>query len=125
MKYRVILTPAQVDSADWLLGCPLFSETAESLAHSWDATPERAVALVAAAKQAKRDGLTLLLPADVDIINYLLDYADQLADMSASEYLDELLGKGIPHRAAQCKANAAVRSVEALAKKIRFFEEII
>ena len=121
MKTELIqigLTAAQVDSADWLLGCPLFDEDAESLAHNWDETPERAAEIVAAAKQAKRDGLTLTLPIDHEVIEYLHQYAEQLADMRANEYLDELVGKGIPHRDAQCKVNAAVRSVESLAEKI-------
>ena len=115
---KIGLTAAQVDSADWLLGCPLFDEDAESLAHNWDETPERAAEIVAAAKQAKRDGLTLTLPIDHEVIEYLHQYAEQLADMSANEYLDELVGKGIPHREAQCKVNAAVWSVESLAEKI-------
>lgn len=121
MKTELIqigLTAAQVESADWLLGCPLFNEDAESLAHNWDETPERAAAIVAAAKQVKRDGRTLTLPSDHDVIEYLHEYADQLADMSGSEYLDELLGKGVPHREAQCKVNTAVRSAESLAEKI-------
>jgi hypothetical protein len=121
MKTELIqigLTAAQVDSADWLLGCPLFYDAAESLAHNWDETPERAAAIVAAAKQVKRDGRTLTLPNDHEVIEYLHQYAEQLADMSAKEYLDELVGKGIPHREAQCKVNAAVRSAESLAEKI-------
>ena len=121
MKTELIqigLTAAQVDSADWLLGCPLFSEDAESLAHGWDETPERAAAIVAAAKQVKLEGRTLTLPHEHDVIEYLHQYAEQLADMSAKEYLDELVGKGIPHREAQCKVNAAVRSAESLAEKL-------
>jgi hypothetical protein len=121
MKTELIqigLTAAQVDSADWLLGCPLFDEDAESLAHNWDETPERAAAIVAAAKQVKRDGRTLTLPNDHEVIEYLHQYAKQLADMSGSEYLDELVSKGVPHREAQCKVNAAVRSAESLADKI-------
>ena len=120
---QIGLTAAQVDSADWLLSCPLFDEDAESLAHNWDETPERAAVIVAVAKQAKRDGLTLTLPSDRQVIEYLHQYAEQLADMSANEYLDELVGKGIPHREAQCKVNAAVRSVESLAEKIASHKE--
>lgn len=121
MKTELIhigLTAAQVDSADWLLGCPLFDEDTESLAHGWDETPENAARIVAAAALCRREGNMLRLPKDKDVLEYLHQYAEQLADMGADEYLDELISKGIPHREAQCKVNAAVRSVESLADKI-------
>ena len=115
---QIGLTARQVESADWLLGCPVFAEDAESLAYNWDETPARAAAIVSAAKQARRKGLTLTLPSNREVIEYLHEYAEQLADMSAHEYFDELVGKGIPHQSAQCKVNAAVRSAQSLADKI-------
>jgi hypothetical protein len=115
---QIELTKAQIDSADWLLGCPVFGETAEDIAHGWDETPENAARIVAAAAECKREGNTLTLTSDREILEYLHDYAENLADMSAKEYIDDLLVQGFDHRQAQCKANAAVRSVESLANKI-------
>jgi hypothetical protein len=116
---KIELTKPQVDSAKWLLGCPLFSETdAASLSHDWDVTIEQAELVISAAKLAKLEGQVLTIPQEGSVINYLHEYVEQLEDMSGNEYLDELIGKGIPHREAQCKVNAAVQSVESLKRKI-------
>jgi hypothetical protein len=117
-EIKIALTERQVDAANWLLGCPLFGEDSQSLAHGWDINDERAADLVAAAKLARVDGLTLILPKCPEIVEYLHEYAEQLADMDSHEYLDELIAKGVPHRKAQCKANAAAKSTSALAEKI-------
>ena len=123
MKTELIqigLTAAQVDSAKWLLGCPLFCDYSDAaeVEHAWDETPERAAAILAAAKRCKVDGNTLTLDPDREVLEYVHEYAEQLADMSAKEYLDELLSKGLADNVAQCKVNAAVRSAESLAEKI-------
>jgi MoxR-like ATPase len=112
------LTVAQVDTAEWVLGLPLFDLDADSLAYEWDETPKRAAAIVAAAALVKLDGRTLTIPVDRDVVEYLVADLERLADMSGDEYVDELLGKGRTHKVAQCIANAKVRSVESLSAKV-------
>lgn len=118
---EIALTPTQTDSADWLLDCPLFSQDAQSLAHDWDVTPERAAEIIAASRLAERRDTVLVLPEDNDVLLYLRNYTDQLTEMNANEYYDELIAKGFSRRVARCRVNGAVRSSASLSRRLSAF----
>lgn len=115
------LSRKQVESAQWMMGCPLFqnNETAEELAFSWDVSLDVAKIVVANVPKVKIEDHSLKLPHDRHIIKYLIGYAEQLVSTSGNEYLDELLGKNVEHREAVLKANAAVQSADALMGKLK------
>lgn len=116
---RIPLTAKQLDTADWLMGCPLFdnANTAESLAYEWDTTPERAFEIIVAVAQCRIDGKFLVLAPDIDVLEYLVGYAEQATDMAGNEYFCQLLDT-FNHQQAQCKSNAAVASAIALTDKL-------
>ena len=115
---KIPLTVTQVDSAEWILGCPLFQSDPETISHDWDETEERCKEIALAASMARIDGRSLLIPNDYDVIEYMHYHATRLADMCGNEYLDDLISRGVSHSDAQRKANASVASAGSLANKV-------
>jgi hypothetical protein len=115
---RIPLTKVQQSSADWLLDAPLFYADAASVEWDWAVTPERATELVALAAQVRLDGSDLVVPADADIVDYLISHVETLVRGSDTDYFDRLIDAGHTHQQARLKANAAVRSAESLLNKL-------
>lgn len=116
---EIKLSETQIETAKWLLDCPLFYTDAEALEWDWDITPERAKEIMEAVQLCKVDGNSLVLCEDGDVLVYIKEYAEQFADMASSELKDELIATtSLGLREIQCKVNAAVKSAEALAEKL-------
>jgi hypothetical protein len=115
---RIPLTKMQLSNAEWLLNAPLFDADAASVEWDWAVTPERAAELVALAAQVRVEGTDLVVPADSDLIDYIISHAEILVRGNDREYFLELLHAGHSEQQARLKANAAVRSAESLIEKL-------